>query len=86
MIAYAASWILPTKVSVIFLKVQTSTFPLAYDKLENSGLKLDAGDRMGVDDNAATMAARKAAVWKTVAGKDIKAFCRRNIDQVEVAM
>ncbi|KAH6889623.1 hypothetical protein B0T10DRAFT_571594 [Thelonectria olida] len=87
LIAYTASWFTPTKVNVIFLKVQSnSLFPNAYDALSTAGLKLDPNSRNGLDDSVGKMAAQKAQFWNTVAGRDIKTFCAKNQDQLEIAV
>jgi hypothetical protein len=86
-IAYTASWLLPTKVNVVFLKVQSNTnFAAAYDALRSSGLTLDANARSGLDGNVKEMFGQKIQIWNTVAGGDIKSFCVRNMGQVYLAV
>jgi hypothetical protein len=86
LIAYASSFVTPTKVNIIFLKVQESGFSNAYEALRKSGLTLDANAKHGLDDNAITMGAQKIKMWNTTSGADIKEFCRKNQKQVSVAM
>ena len=84
--AYVSSWILPTKINVIFFKVQKPSFSTAYDALKSSGLELDADARTGLSNTPAGMLGQKVAFWETTAGSDIKAFCRKNLDQITIAM
>ncbi|KAL5614140.1 hypothetical protein FOVSG1_003203 [Fusarium oxysporum f. sp. vasinfectum] len=87
LIAYTASWVTPTKVNVIFLKVQGNTsFTDAYDALSRAGLKLDPNSRNGLDGSVGAMVSQKVQLWNTVNGKYIKTFCTKNLDQVEIAV
>jgi hypothetical protein len=79
--AYVASWITPTKVNV-----SNTTYAGAYDALRSAGLKLDASVRNGLDDNVIEMLGQRIQVWNTVAGSDIKKFCARNMNQVDLAV
>ena len=84
--AYLSSWILPTKTNIIFLKVQKPTFSGAYDALKKAGLELDSDARSGLSNTPVGMLGQKIAFWQTTSGADIKAFCRRNLGQVSIAM
>ncbi|CAA7269329.1 unnamed protein product [Cyclocybe aegerita] len=84
--AYFASFILPVKTNIIFLKVQEPTFEAAYDTLKNAGVELDPAARAGFDNSIGRMAVQKVAFWQTVSGKGIMEFCRRNAKNVEVGI
>lgn len=83
MLAHTASWLTPTKVNVIFLKVQTSaTFPDAYDAISEADLALDESTKNGLDGNVAQVAARKLKLWDTISGGDIKDQISLDVEEV----
>jgi hypothetical protein len=85
-IAYPSSFVTPAKSSIIFLKVQESTYAKAYSKLKGAGLEIDRAAEKGISDNVGTMVGQKIAFWKTTGGKSIKTFLRANIDRIEIVV
>lgn len=84
--AYGLSWFTPTKVNVLFFKIQTQNYIDAFDMLKAEGLELDASARTGLDDSVGSMVLQKGALWKTTPGGKIREFCKSNISQISVAM
>ncbi|KAK0717336.1 hypothetical protein B0T26DRAFT_596103, partial [Lasiosphaeria miniovina] len=84
--AWALGWVLPIKITVIFLKVQQPTPAGAYDRLKQAGLTLPAGSRGGLADDADTVVEQWAKPWNSVSSGDITAFCDANMDQIKVGV
>ncbi|KAL3447806.1 hypothetical protein BJX65DRAFT_276742 [Aspergillus insuetus] len=83
--AYGLSWFSPTKLNVIFLKVQLPSFQEAYDKLSTSGVELDPDIRNGLNHDLETIISQKIAMWKTIPGDSIKSLCRAYSSDIIVA-
>ncbi|KAK6823118.1 hypothetical protein RU639_005971 [Aspergillus parasiticus] len=83
--AYGLSWISPTKLNVVFLKVQLPTFHESYDKLAASGVELNPDTRNGLSHDLGTMLSQRIAPWETISGRAIKDLCREHPNDIIIA-
>jgi hypothetical protein len=85
--AYFTNLLFPScKVTVIFLKVQLPEYPDAFNALGDEGVELSDNVKYGLDDDIGTELKQKIEMWNSVSSADIKQFCDKHIDQVEVGI